>query len=273
MLSSVVDSVLRYENQLMMLWEDDRSHLLAEIYRLQALHAKDRKTRRLLQTQYDELSLLVGNIQKSKEVARSVEAQDLLGKGAEEEEEEATQDLNSQDRMIAKETMEASKFQQKPLSVSLKTFNPKRKLTVHSENALNLLMPPSSISKGFSLKKSRDASLPQKKSRDSSVSASKISPSESLPPKVLSGPSRMEVPKVVKSIEVVRKKDQRECLPGFSCSECEKYYLELERQGLLDTIDRAEMLKRCSRHKSAWEPPQTPEGFWELSVHTPANWK
>ena len=77
-----------------------------------------------------------------------------------------------------------------------------------------------------------------------------------------------------KCIEVVRNKEERSCLPGHVCIECDKYYAELERQGiLLDAASRAEMLQRCSRHKAKWEPPATPEGYWDLSVHTPAAWK
>lgn len=275
MLSSVIDSVLRYENHLLMRWEDDRSRLLAEVYRLQALHAKDIKTRQLLQQQYDELSLLVEDYQKSKDSGtKPVDVRDANDKGLaiEDDEAEATQDLNSQDRDRAKQTVVSSKFPPDLLLSSSRPLPGKRRLTVHCENALNLLMPPSSIPKAQPLKKPRDSSLPPKKSHDSSLS-SKEPRSDRPPPKLFSGHGQIDAPRVVKSIEVVRKKDQRECLLGFSCSECEKYYHELERQGLLDTVDRAEMLKRCSRHKSAWEPPQTPEGFWELSVHTPANWK
>ena len=77
-----------------------------------------------------------------------------------------------------------------------------------------------------------------------------------------------------KCIEVVRNKEERSCLPGHVCIGCDKYYAELERQGiLLDAASRAEMLQRCSRHKAKWEPPATPEGYWDLSVHTPAAWK
>ena len=77
-----------------------------------------------------------------------------------------------------------------------------------------------------------------------------------------------------KCIEVVRNKEERSCLPGHVCIECDRYYAELERQGiLLDAASRAEMLQRCSRHKAKWEPPATPEGYWDLSVHTPAAWK
>ena len=268
MLSTVFDSILRYENQLLMRWEDDRSHLLAEVHRLQALHAKDIRTQQRLQHQYDELSELVERYQQSG-TGPSGESKDL--RNQDDEEVDLTQDLNSQDIYHAKDSISRLNIPLEPLPNSSKALPPKRKLTMDSENALNLLMPPSSIPKGHPLKKPRDASLSSKSSRDSGT-LSKTSRSISLPPKLLIGQTRIEPPKM-KSIEVVRKKDARDCLPGFSCSECERYYKELERQGLLDTIDRVEMLKRCSRHKSAWEPPQTPEGFWELSVNTPADWK
>lgn len=76
-------------------------------------------------------------------------------------------------------------------------------------------------------------------------------------------------------VDVVRNKDQRAALPGHSCVECEKYIAVLRAQGLLRSEEEVqEMLRNCSRHKSAaGRPPDTPDGFWDLTVHTPEDWK
>ena len=67
---------------------------------------------------------------------------------------------------------------------------------------------------------------------------------------------------------------ERASMPGFFCTQCAAYYKALEDQGIATTDeDRFEMLQRCSRHKARWEPPQTPAGFWDLSVRTPDDWK
>jgi hypothetical protein len=76
-------------------------------------------------------------------------------------------------------------------------------------------------------------------------------------------------------IDVVRNKAERAVLPGYSCLQCEKYIAVMREQGLLQSEDDVtEMLQNCSRHKSAaGPPPDTPEGFWDLTVHTPEEWK
>lgn len=62
-----------------------------------------------------------------------------------------------------------------------------------------------------------------------------------------------------------------------SCEECKLYYEAYLQQGLGDREGSggggedilAEVLQRCSRHKAKWAPPSTPEGFWDLTFHTP----
>ena len=75
-----------------------------------------------------------------------------------------------------------------------------------------------------------------------------------------------------KYIGDLRSRKAREAVPGFVCDQCSKYYLELERQGIINTLNKDEMLLNCSRHKSRWTPPSTPEGFWDISVKTPDDW-
>ena len=239
MLAAVIECIRQHEDQLLMRWEDDRGHLLSEIYRFQSLHDKDKKTRHLLQRQYDELAQLVLKHQRT-----DVSPQDIVSSLGNAGSDEATQDLldgvSTQSEEVPETSRKLSTVPQEPKE-NLPRSSHKRRLGVRSDNALSLLVPPS---------------FPKNLARTRHPQAKANPP----PPKM-------------KCVEVVRKRDQRECLPGFACSECEGYYRELERQGLLESADRAEALKRCSRHKGRWEPPQTPEGFWELSVHTPATWK
>ena len=63
-----------------------------------------------------------------------------------------------------------------------------------------------------------------------------------------------------KYVEPVRSKALRESLPGHSCIQCAEFYQALKDQG----FDDVELLNNCSRHKSTWKPPDTPEGFWSL---------
>jgi hypothetical protein len=71
-----------------------------------------------------------------------------------------------------------------------------------------------------------------------------------------------------------RRRDVRAMLPGHTCVECEKYINVLLQQGIIQTEEeRMVMLQTCSRHKSVVPPPaSTPEGFWDLTVHTPEEW-
>ncbi|XP_048590660.1 uncharacterized protein LOC5504376 isoform X2 [Nematostella vectensis] len=65
-----------------------------------------------------------------------------------------------------------------------------------------------------------------------------------------------------KNIEVVRRKDERAKLNGYSCRECEQYYGSLN----LPQEELQKRLKQCSRHRAKYSPPpSTPPGFWNLS--------
>eukprot|EP01039_Chlorochromonas_danica_P000313 gene313-335_t len=76
-----------------------------------------------------------------------------------------------------------------------------------------------------------------------------------------------------KCIEVVRNREERAAMPGFACTECEQFYKTMLEQGIITDENRGDFLQSCSRHKARWTPPSTPEGFWDLSLHTPAGWK
>jgi hypothetical protein len=69
---------------------------------------------------------------------------------------------------------------------------------------------------------------------------------------------------VFKYQEVVRKKSEREALNGYECPECAKFVDEVMQGNGKYVFDRDELI-RCSRHRGRHTPPQTPDGFWELS--------
>ena len=76
-----------------------------------------------------------------------------------------------------------------------------------------------------------------------------------------------------KCVDVVRKKEERAVLPGYACPECEKFYEAMVQQGIFTKENLPDMMKQCSKHKAKYTPPDTPEGFWDLSVNTPTEWK
>eukprot|EP01031_Cornospumella_fuschlensis_P025164 gene25164-30390_t len=76
-----------------------------------------------------------------------------------------------------------------------------------------------------------------------------------------------------KCIEVVRNRSERAALPGHTCAECEAFYNAMVQQGIVTEGNKKMFLQSCSRHKARWTPPSTPEGYWDLSLHTPADWR
>jgi hypothetical protein len=52
-------------------------------------------------------------------------------------------------------------------------------------------------------------------------------------------------------------------MPGHSCDLC-RPFLEAVRHGLSD-VEMAQLEWNCSRHKAWVAPPDTPDGFWDLS--------
>jgi len=63
-----------------------------------------------------------------------------------------------------------------------------------------------------------------------------------------------------RSVQVVRSRETRMALPAYACPECSGF---LDAVG--DLFDREQILKKCSRHRHAHKPYETPEGFWDLS--------
>ena len=75
--------------------------------------------------------------------------------------------------------------------------------------------------------------------------------------------------KVAKVIEVVRGKDARKALRGFDCEHCRQFYEGFVKQ--YGEERAAQMKQECSRHRSRFTPPKTPEGYWDLSMQSPWN--
>ena len=112
--------------------------------------------------------------------------------------------------------------------------------------------------------------------------------------------------------ESSRGKRAREALKGFTCAECEGYFQALAQQGVhvsrledsgkcrhqppgredrtdektdegreprggLQSVysrpQRQDLVQLHSRHRDRSTPPPTPEGFWDLTVNTPEEWR
>lgn len=70
--------------------------------------------------------------------------------------------------------------------------------------------------------------------------------------------------KTFKYVEVIRKKADRELLPGYECEQCRMFY-DAINEGSNVPFDRKKFINDCSRHKHLFEPPSTPPDFWEVS--------
>ena len=69
-------------------------------------------------------------------------------------------------------------------------------------------------------------------------------------------------------VEVVRKKSERSLLPAYTCNECQAFANAMmaskDRDGN-HFFDPKDVVQECSRHRSRFTPPSTPDGFWEMS--------
>ena len=84
--------------------------------------------------------------------------------------------------------------------------------------------------------------------------------------KTQASPDSTEDPHEQPYTEVVRKKTERAKLKPHRCEECGAFM-----DAVLASDDRGvhsrDELMCCSRHRHRFTPPETPEGFWELSFH------
>ena len=64
---------------------------------------------------------------------------------------------------------------------------------------------------------------------------------------------------------VVRKKEERRKLNGYSCPECDEYYQQKLEEGL--TKDQIlQLMNKCSKHRGLFKPPLTPEKYWDPDI-------
>ena len=129
------------------------------------------------------------------------------------------------------------------------------------------IMPDDDKGKGRAEKENLCQRPPKKRMTVHEAAVSRITPVNGSPTIGLKGG------RIVRCVEVVRKRSEREALRGHQCSECAAYYTALMQQGIVSEENMEEMLRQCSRHKARWSPPRTPEGFWDLTVRTPEKWE
>jgi len=60
----------------------------------------------------------------------------------------------------------------------------------------------------------------------------------------------------------------RRALPAYDCADCRAFY-----ERFYTPTKANEMVQECSRHRQAFTPPDTPDGYWDLTVRTPEEWK
>jgi len=65
----------------------------------------------------------------------------------------------------------------------------------------------------------------------------------------------------LKYAKVIRKRSDREQLPGYECDQCRQFYDALEDSSL----SRSLFVSKCSRHRQLFDPPPTtPPHFWDV---------
>ena len=75
--------------------------------------------------------------------------------------------------------------------------------------------------------------------------------------------------KQVKCVEVIRKKEERKALNGYTCNQCKEFYENVFGK---NTDKYKEVIQLCSRHRHKHTPPSTPPGFWDIDIQTPEEW-
>ncbi len=223
-------------DRILMSWEDDRGALLREIEVLKKANRKQERTKEII---LQEFKLI--KEQHAAAMSRRVRS----------EEEVEAQSIPSNKRHRAVDIQQAA-----AVDGQLNTVTPVRS---RATNAGKNILPASTSAEPV------PENQPSEKA-DEPASAHK--PKGWIPENVPVAP-------VAKEVGPSRKRSVREQLPGHTCLECARYIANLRAVGLLTSEEEErEMLNACSRHKStAGPPPDTPDGFWSLTVHTPEQWK
>ncbi|PRP75135.1 DNA endonuclease RBBP8-like, partial [Planoprotostelium fungivorum] len=58
----------------------------------------------------------------------------------------------------------------------------------------------------------------------------------------------------------VRRREERQALPGRECEHCKKFYDAID----MSAETRNQFVHDCSKHKERFTPPSTPPGFWDV---------
>lgn len=271
--------VRQLSDRIHMAWEDDRGHLLREIYALKRFQKKEKSTQDYLKRQ---ISILASRMEEH------FPSQPL--------EMQSSKSSNIPNDIFEIETQhlqdpvdEQARFTQKEKSDETLMALPEMDLRDDVEVAVDIDSPLPN------LKATKDT----KRKFDSHNKCGHRK-------------------RAFKYSETLRGRKAREKLKGFSCSECEGYYRALEQQGIHVTRDSAlqSSSRRCckesssdfegkgqeynmpargglasvygesrrqkvpedlvqlhSRHRDRSTPPSTPEGFWDLTILTPEEWK
>ncbi len=76
---------------------------------------------------------------------------------------------------------------------------------------------------------------------------------------------------VLKTAEVVRGKKKRKALPvATDCGMCSEYYAVLAEE---TNVPRSALVNKCTRHRSKFPEPSTPEGYWDVGMSPPTKRK
>lgn len=243
--------IRQHDDRLLMKWEDDRGHMMKEITRLKKRIRKDEITTKLLKTEInklcesfheafedDKLSIITQKRKMQKIISNS----NLI----------ETTSPDSPPNNFNSNSHSHSDLKSKSNLKSISNLNSTTSTTKTPTTTSTISTTTNSVERYQTPPK---ASKKIVKNETSNLNSNHI-------PHVTSSRNRFE----------------RDLMRGHECQECMRYYRIMEQQGLILSQSNlegglCETLRRCSRHKSHWSPPSTPDGFWDLTVHTPEEWK
>ena len=266
-----------YGDRILMAWEDDRGQLLREIFRLEKVCIKKERTIDFVKKEFLEYRQLHASALASNSISSRL-------RGLLPDSEIRSDKLAKKQRVCAEEPALAVVPEPGLMKLSVCSVSGGSNLVGTSATTSvatsSRAVPPSQLALAQQSTANHVLSLSRKPSSSVPLSFSSELKTNDLG---RAGTVQLESPKkIVNSISVYssnkftsRKRSDREKLPGHTCFECEKYMRVLAQQGVIvDDAQMKEMLQRCSRHKfNQGPPPDTPDGFWDLTVHTPEEWK
>eukprot|EP01038_Epipyxis_sp_PR26KG_P007075 gene7075-9657_t len=252
------------EDRLSMSWEDDRSALIRHMKKFESKLRKERASRVKLKQDFDDLYNKVISIDNKRSTTNEIAHQTKNKRKKSTLVEPTVETTIANNNKIVSENLNPVQtennncFSNKlPLPQNITEHNTK------SVNDNNIAMKNDAVNSTTKLgTMSEIISLNSNKDFDNKH-----------PISALCVPISRKNSSVVKFVDVVRNKEQRASLPGHTCLECNKFYDVMIAQGIISPNSKKQWLQDCSRHKSKYTPPNTPDSFWELSVNTPDEWK